>query len=107
MNPMPTKPPPPPMEWHPAYQDKPWLLEWLNSDQPHVVLPVLPPSRSWKSEHTAGRTMTLTKHQAAALAPYTGHPYHLVWYVATDNLGRSIAGERRYQYEDRLDTSAF
>lgn len=41
---------------------------------------------------------TLTKEKAAGLAPYVGDPFMYVWYVATDELGRSVAGDAHIQY---------
>jgi hypothetical protein len=51
-----------------------------------------PPPLEWHPLD-ALRTVTLTKRKAWGAAPWTDHPYAYVWYVATDQLGRSIAGE--------------
>lgn len=38
---------PPPLEWHPAYRDKTWLLDWLEGRSKHqsdrIDLPVISP----------------------------------------------------------------
>lgn len=43
----------------------------------------------------------LRKEKAAGLAPYVGDPFVYIWYVATDELGRSVAGDAKIRYLDR------
>lgn len=92
----------PPLDWHPWYRDKTWLLDWLEgSDQKPIQLAV-PRSMSavWTDEiapTTADMpsTLVLTKRRAWGAAPYVGTPFHYEWPVAVDNLGRQITGEVR------------
>lgn len=102
--------PPPPGECHPAYQDMmSWLRDWLNGS------PRYPPDRvqvpftqrlnltlTGSSAHEpAISTHILIKEKAAGLAPYVGDPFVYIWYVATDELGRSVAGDAKIRYLDR------
>lgn len=103
---------PAPGECHPAYQDMPWLRDWLN-DVPgslrgyHVRVPYLR-RRVFPFDLTENvndvdpvfNTHTLTKEKAAGLAPYVGDPFVYVWYVATDELGRAVAGDAEVHYLD-------
>lgn len=41
---------------------------------------------------------TLKISKAYGVAPYVGHPFVYMWKVATDELGRSIAGRSWIQY---------
>ena len=98
---------PMPMECHPAYADKPWVMDWLNGDgryaDRHVIqMPVSKPIQAATIEERpdsfAFNVRTLTKQKAWAVAPYTGKPFVYMWYFATDELGRSIAGKSWIQY---------
>lgn len=98
--------PPMPLEWHPWYRDKTWLLDWLNGatgyPASHVKIPVVPPLRvaySVNPEDSATlNTVTLTKHRAQGWAPYVGRPFVYAWTVAVDELGRGIANDSERVY---------
>ena len=97
----------PPGECHPAYQDYPWLRDWLNGAafprQTRMQIPVMPrlsaelPYRLATNEPSV-RVHTLIKEKSAGLAPYVGDPFMYVWYVATDELGRSVSGDAQIHY---------
>lgn len=105
---------PSPLEWHPYYRDKTFLLDWLEGRGhlagPEVRLPVTPPlshlirdigKMTYPAEDfPLPQVRTLTKRKAAGLAPYVGRPFHYEWHVATDDLGRHIAGDSRIVYHD-------
>lgn len=100
----------PPGACHPAYRDMTWLRDWLNgtpgypSDRVQVsfVQRRLSPTLTGNWAHEpAISTHTLTKEKAAGLAPYVGDPFVYIWYVATDELGRSVAGDAKIRYLDR------
>jgi hypothetical protein len=110
-----TERPPPPLEWHPWYRDRTWLLDWLNgtgrwANDLTLRVPVLPSMRSLWRAALAGEpepdpvpmptTLTLTRYKAVGLAPYVGRPFVYRWYVARDELGREIAGESRIVYTE-------
>lgn len=96
--------PPRPRFWHPWYRDKPWLLDWLESDNrtPHLV--PLPTRLDVDYDETALTVtdtptfLTLTKQRTAAFAPYVGQPFMYVWWVATDEYGRAIASDAHRHY---------
>lgn len=101
--------PPRPLYWHPFYRDRAGLIDWLNSrDQTPLYLAI--PRRIRLVEFREGdalldaprdlslERLTLTKNIAAGPAPYVGEPFCYRWNIATDQLGRSIAGEARIQY---------
>jgi len=102
---------PDPLDWHPAYADRTWLLDWLNGvgpygDRREVLLPILPsPLRSWSPDGPTVpatlRTRVLTRRLCQGGAPYVGRPFVYQWWAAVDELGRAIAGEswRVYQPE--------
>lgn len=98
--------PPAPLEWHPAYRDKTDLLDWLDdpTQYPVVQVPLMgyPRIRLADLPIVSGtiEVHTLTKQRAQGLAPYIGRPFIYRWTVATDQLGRSIAGESRIEYID-------
>lgn len=97
---------PPPLQWHPAYADQTWLIDWLNergkyADRHEIVLPFarrvtftldLAPTLV-----EAPRHRVLVRKRHAALAPYVGRPFVYAWNTAVDELGRAIAGEARIQ----------
>ncbi len=92
--------PPPPLEWHPFYRDQTWLLDWVQSeDRQMVIVPIPPVVRVLLDEaeachgDPAHRFPVLIKRKAAGAAPWTGSPFFYVWYVATDQYGRSISSE--------------
>lgn len=96
-----------PLEWHPAYLDKPWLMDWLDRDDKSFSIQIPIYNRRgilayWDSDPLTltPRIETLTKRKVGALAPYVGRPFIYVWFVATDSLGRSIAGESWIEYLD-------
>ena len=102
--------PPTPLEWHPFYRDRTWLLDWLErrgafADHHHIRLPVPPPVRAWLLEEPDPsipdfRELLLTREKCWGPAPYTGWPFVYVWSAASDHLGRWIAGEARIVYLD-------
>jgi len=100
--------PPAPLEWHPAYRRHTDLLAWLDDPKgyPAVQVPFLEPPRVTADDpadpikDTKIRVHTLTKQRAQGLAPYVGRPFIYRWTVATDQVGRSIAGESRIEYID-------
>lgn len=97
---------PSPLEWHPAYADKTWLIDWLNergqyADRHEMVLPVsrrltftldLAPTSADVSQHRV-----LVRKRCVGAAPYVGRPFVYAWNAAVDDLGRAIAGEARIQ----------
>lgn len=102
-----TDTPPTPLEWHPTYRDKTWLLDWINGNEgalPHdtIELPRQPTRSSMfelaendtaPAESLPTRTVRLTRHKAWGAAPYVGDPFVYVWHYATDHVGRSIASD--------------
>lgn len=103
--------PPAPLEWHPAYRSHTWLLDWLEGRRgeyptPVIQFPILKPLRFKPYDPDAPivpdeiRAHTLTKQRARGLAPYVGRPFMYCWNVATDELGRTIAGEAQIRYID-------
>lgn len=101
---------PPPLEWHPAYRDQTWLLDWLKGDtgypRDHIVFPLYVsgdgPFDSPRDDAPLPippmQTITMCKHQAWGPAPYVGRPFVYVWTVGVDDVGRAIAGESSIQY---------
>jgi len=92
--------PPSPLEWDPAYDSqRPWLLDWLNSRGPYAgrdtLLAPRPPLRPPFRVGPLPDLFRLTRQRAAGRAPYVGDPFHYEWWVARDELGRSIAGDTR------------
>lgn len=102
---MPTTPPAP-LEWHPAYRDQTWLLDWLEGrskyQQDRIELPMVTrlilDDFGLPSTATELSQFTLTKHKAIGPAPYVGRPFRYMWHFATDQLGRAIAGESWIDY---------
>jgi hypothetical protein len=103
--------PPAPLEWHPAYRDRTWLLDWVEgrTGPPDAIrLPIpetahvgfVPFDPAAPIEPHVFRTEMLTRRRAQALAPYVGRPFIYRWWCATDSLGRGIAGDLRIQYID-------
>lgn len=100
-----TAKPPAPLEWHPFYRDKTYLLDWLKPNGSQVIrVPIPPVIRLDMPESEDGPNIaTLTKQRAWAQAPWTERPYVYLWYVGTDQWGRSIAGEPEARYpEDEM-----
>lgn len=97
---------PQPGEWHPWYQDKEWLRDWLEGTGQfagrHVIqVPVVPSLRqalNFMAPSVAMNTLTLTKGKCLAPAPYVGRPFVYIWPVAWDQYKRCIAGEAKIQY---------
>lgn len=104
VNPIRKGTPPDALDWHPWYRDKTWLLEWLESDDfTDLAVPVrnVMRFRAFDADApiTAGpREALLRKQIAVGPAPYVGRPFLYEWNVATDQFGRSIAGESRIVY---------
>ena len=100
--------PPRPLYWHPFYRDRTELMDWLDSssnDRRYIPLPKPIRYANFRQldeqeivkpiEH---ELLTLTKQVAGGPAPYVGEPFMYRWNVATDQYGRSIAGEARIMY---------
>lgn len=98
-----------PLYWHPFYRDRTGLIDWLNSSDPnpfHIAIPRRLRLADFREDDVlldAPRDVSLerfilTKNIAAGPAPYVGEPFTYRWNVATDQLGRSIAGEARIHY---------
>lgn len=98
-----TATPPPPLEWHPWYRDKTWLMDWLDSTDYAVEIQVKPPIRAALTADIPQR-VRLTKQKAQGPAPYVGRPFVYGWSTATDNLGRSIASDARVVYLEEWPT---
>lgn len=101
--------PPAPLEWHPAYRDQTWLLDWLEGRGEHpthcIQFPIVPAMRAIEPHDESSTTemlpmRTLTKQRAWGAAPYVGLPFRYEWFFATDELGRTISGEARLRYAD-------
>lgn len=102
--------PPPPLEWHPAYRGKTWLLDWLEQTGPYadlytIKLPVMRPLKFTTAvepepDTIVDHVITMTRHKATGLAPYVGRPFVYLWYVGVDNLGRAIASDSHIAYLD-------
>jgi hypothetical protein len=96
--------PPAPLEWHPAYRDHAdALLPYVNGHGPDVIQwpinrPMTIDDQTYPTS-PAPQPLTLTRQKAAGPAPFIGDArYETGWYewwVATDTLGRAIAGESR------------
>jgi hypothetical protein len=108
--------PPPPLEWHPYYRNRTWLIDWLEgrgpyANNPTLRIPVLPSMATLMRSALRGepepdlvpmpRTLTLTRSRAVGLAPHVGRPFVYEWQVATDDLGREIASDSRIVYTDQ------
>jgi hypothetical protein len=101
--------PPAPGTCHPAYRDITWLRDWLNGTpgypNDHIQVPFMQRlnptlTGSWTDESETS-VHILAKRKAAGLAPYVGDPFVYIWYVATDELGRSVAGDAKIRYLNR------
>lgn len=101
--------PPAPLEWHPAYRDRTWLLDWVegrSSERPadRIHLAVVEPLRFEPYDEAASviphkiRSTCLMRHRAFGLAPYVGRPFRYEWFFADDELGRTIAGDVRVRH---------
>lgn len=90
---------PAPGEWHPWYQDKPWLMDWLNDRKSmYYRVPVMRPLRALFVENASlfdfePRELLLTKRRAWTFAPWAERPYVYMWNIATDQYGRQISGD--------------
>lgn len=99
-----------PLEWHPYYRNRTYLLDWLDGGQPPydtIVVPIVQRIRFTQIAPTAMTTsepdfhrLTLTKYRAWGRAPFVGRPFAYVWNVGIDQYGRQIAGDARIQYTD-------
>lgn len=97
--------PPDALDWHPWYRDKTWLLDWLESeDFTDLAVRARPVMRFRHFDPDVPITAApkgeslLRKRIAIGPAPYVGRPFLYEWYTATDQYGRSIAGESRIVY---------
>lgn len=97
-------PAPAPRTWDPFYEDKRYLTEWLEGerraqiltfDMPRWLDPDVPGA---KPTHFEVQQVVLQKRRAYGFAPYVGDPFVYVWRFATDQYGRSIAGEAHIHY---------
>jgi len=99
--------PPPPLEWHPAYRGKTWLIGWLDGRDnglrgDHVRVPFIPAGGFFGPVTESSIEMkvhTLRRMKCSGLAPYVGHPFCYVWWAAVDELGRWIAADARRVYD--------
>lgn len=93
-----------PLEWHPWYRDKTWLLDWVQGrNSPVIRIPVTRPLlaafETDGSPPTLGAgVVTMERRKAAGPAPYVGRPFHYRWWVGVDNLGRQIASDAWIAY---------
>lgn len=101
---------PAPLEWHPAYRDRTWLIDWLErrgeyADRQHMRILFTRPLRVCDLELTEpeeleATVMVLTRRRCFGLAPWVGDPFHYEWWVGEDNVGRCIAGDARIVYDE-------
>lgn len=99
---------PPPGEFHPAYAGLGnFLRDWINrrgplADRWTIQIPKPRPALTVNdfadSVMPSLETWTMTRHKAAAPAPYVGQAFCYRWDIAIDNLGRCIAGDARIHY---------
>lgn len=106
----PQMPCPSPGEWHPAYAGLPILFGWLNgvgeyADRGTLRIPTrlgVGPSSMTADEtyptEPLPQPMILTRRRCAGPAPYVGRPFCYMWWVATDDWGRAIAGDAHMRY---------
>ena len=107
---------PMPLEWHPAYADKTYLVDWLNEvgtyakmwDIELVIAPRSnPASYTTETGPSAAlsapsfKTRVLHRQKCWGPAPYVGDPFVYIWFAAVDELGRGIAGESHIEYTTR------
>lgn len=95
--------PPAPLEWHPWYCGKTYLLDWLAHGTQNTYLVPVPRRRvQFVTELSAYPDAivcaALVKRRAAAPAPYIGNPFVYTWWAATDQYGRSIASDTQIRY---------
>ena len=97
--------PAPPLEWHPWYAGKTWLLDWLNGvgeygDRPEIQVPIQRPL-SFTPDVEASllaepfQRLCIRRQTVHAPAAWTGLPYFWEWNIGVDEYGRQIAGESR------------
>lgn len=102
---------PMPGEMHPAYSDKPFLMDWLSergpyADRHEVFLPKpMPPLWSTMTDEpypTAPmpQPVVLQRRRCAGPAPYIGRPFCYEWWAVVDDYGRGIGGESRIVYRE-------
>lgn len=99
-----------PLEWHPWYRDRTYLLDWLttgryNGRQQDVLVIPVPISVAYIKDDPstldlAFQQRLLTRRLVARPAPWTGRPFHYRWFVGVDDLGRQIAADSWISYED-------
>jgi hypothetical protein len=88
-------------------------MEWLDGHPPYdpyiLRLPIVhKPSTGDRGSYDiydtqlTGHELILTKQKAWGAAPYVGRPFVYVWKVATDQYGRSIAGDTMIVHRDDL-----
>jgi len=99
-----------PLEWHPAYADKTYLLDWLNGAGKYAqtwdIQMVVAPRFNLASYTETGPSVTAPSFKTRVLhrqkcwgpAPYVGDPFVYIWFAAVDELGRGIAGESHIEY---------
>lgn len=100
--------PPPPLDCHPAYADKPWVRDWVSGKQPqyntyqlHVPIrqsPRLEYVEADPSRPEVINRLTMQRHKAFGAAPYVGDPFVYVWWVGVDNLGRHVCSDSAIHY---------
>jgi hypothetical protein len=95
---------------HPAYNGNATVRDWVNRRGPYADLHTLRLPVFHRLVYSlaaapdplddAPAVNTLSRRRAVGRAPYVGRPFVYVWDVATDELGRHVAGDTRIQYLD-------
>lgn len=80
-----------PLERHPFYDDKTWLIGLLAEGGAAVEYV----QAGNLLEPGDVERLLITKQRVVALAPYVGDPFYYEWIVGTDNYGRQIATDSR------------
>jgi len=102
---------PMPLEWHPAYVDKTYLIDWLDGvgrmGKMWDIQMMIAPRFNFASYTETGppsvtappfKTRVLHRQKCWGPAPYVGDPFVYIWFAAVDELGRGIAGESHIEY---------
>lgn len=99
---------PTPLECHPYYRGSNYdhLKRMLFDDlrPTNVKFPVSHrPNPTIEVDTTISlQRLVLTKRKVLGLAPFVGKPFVYIWYVATDQYGRSIASDSHIHYIDEV-----
>lgn len=98
---------PVPLEWHPAYRGKTWLMDWLDGLYPdsssrQIRVLFFPAVRYVDSDPVLADVppiRVLRREKCWGIAPYVGHPFVYEWQVGVDDLGRAIAADSIRMYD--------